>query len=227
MRAIAIAILAVLTTSCATSQGFDRGRLEQQLAADKVEITDEEISRILKLKPQIKFPIRLGVYLKASPYSWSDLEWNLDKIDDSWVMELKKAGIISDVVLVSPLTVAKDDLKNIRMGAARHGADVVLVVDSAYDIDRYNNVSAFLYLTIIGGYFVPGTHADALVLIKGAMWDVRNEYLYLTVGAEGEASKVGPAFLLENSESIRLAQDDAIEGFKKEFIKRMNNLRGK
>jgi len=227
MRIIIITILAVLTASCATSQGFDRGRLEQQLATDKVEITDEEISRILKLKPQIKFPIRLGVYFKASPYSWSELEWNLDTVDDSWVLELKKAGIISDVVLVSPLTVAKNDLKNIRMGAARHGADVVLVVDSAYDIDRYNSVSAFLYLTIIGGYFAPGTHADALVLIKGAMWDVRNEYLYLTASAEGEAKKIGPAFLLENSESIRLAQEGAIANFEKELVKRMNNLKGR
>ena len=219
-----------LIAGCVSSQGFDRGRMEQGLTADKVVVSDEEIKKILALKPQISFPFRLGVFLKGyeSEWSrvWSKLEGARNIEDEAWINELKTAGIVSNVVFVSSLTVGKYDLKNIRLGAARHGVDAVLVVESAYDVDRYNNFSAFLYLTIIGAYLVPGTHSDALVMVKGALWDVRNEYLYLTVSAEGEAKKVGPAFLLENSDSVRIARERAIVNFGAELVKRLKTLKG-
>ncbi len=221
---------AFLVAGCASSQGFDRGRMEQSLTTDKIVVSDDEIKRILGLKPQISFPFRLGVFLKGNDSdwsrNWSKLEGARNIESEGWVNELKAAGIVSNVVFVSPLTVGKYDLKNIRLGAARHGVDAVLVVESTYDVDRYNNFSAFLYLTIIGAYLVPGTHSDALVMVKGALWDVRNEYLYLTVSAEGEAKKMGPAFLLENSDSIRMARENAIVNFGAEFVKRLKTLKG-
>lgn len=67
---------------------------------------------------------------------------------------------------------------------------------------------------------------DALVMVKGAMWDVKNEYLYLTASVEGEAKKIGPAFLLENGESIREARDKAIENFGSELVRRLKALKG-
>lgn len=219
----------LLLSGCATSQGFDRGRLEQDLAAEKATVTDDEIKRVLALKPQIQFPFRLGVFLRGGEYHWrrwAKLEGAKGIESEAWVSELKATGIVSDVVFISSLTVGKYDLKDIRMGAARHGVDTVLIVDSAYDVDRYNNFSAFLYWTIIGAYMVPGTHADALVIVKGALWDVRNEYLYLTASAEGEAKKIGPAFLLEDREAVQAARDIAIQNFGAELVKRLKNLKG-
>ncbi len=228
-KAHALLLIGLLLGGCATSQGFDRGRLEQRLSGEKALVTDTEIDRIMALKPQVSFPFRLGIFLKGYQSewgrTWSTLE-NAETPSADWIKELKEAGVVSDVVFISPLTVGQHDLKNIRMGAARHGVDAVLVVESAYDVDRYNNFSAFLYWTIIGAYLVPGTHADALVLVKGALWDVRNEYLYLTAGAEGEAKKMGPAFVLENSESIRIAREKALVGFGKELVQRLKNLKG-
>lgn len=226
----ALLLLVFVLAGCASSQGFDRGRLDRSLAGEKAAVTDDEIQRILALKPQLTFPFRLGIFLKGYESqwgrTWSRLEGAGHAESEEWVRELKEAGIVSDVIVVSPLTVGAYDLKNIRMGAARHGVDAVLVVESASDVDRYNNVSALLYWTIVGAYLVPGTHADALVIVKGALWDVRNEYLYLTVSSEGEARKIGPAFVLENSESIRIARDEALAEFGKEVVRRLKTMRG-
>ncbi len=139
MKRVVVLFLAVLLSACTTSRGFDRGRLERVLGAGQAPVTDEEIARVLKLSPQIPVPFRLGVYVKAGQWNRGlDLRWLAGGGDAGWEADLKRAGVVSDVVVVSPLTVAEEKLKEIRLGAARHGADAVLVVDSAYDVDRYN-----------------------------------------------------------------------------------------
>jgi hypothetical protein len=115
-------------------------------------------------------------------------------------------------------------LKSIRLAAARHHADAVLIVDYAPDVDRYNNVTAVLYLTLVGGFLIPGTHSDALVMMNGALWDVRNEYLYMTVEVEEEAQRIGPAFLLQDEHTIEKAKQNTLPIFYEEVLRRIRRL---
>ena len=91
-------------------------------------------------------------------------------------------------------------------------------------VDRYNNFAALLYWTIVGLYLVPGTHSDALVMINGSLWDVRNEYLYATEEAEAVARTLGSAMLLEDVSAIDQAKQKAIGEFGKRFVTRLKTL---
>src|SRR5512145_2171842 len=67
-----------------------------------------------------------------------------------------------------------------RSSAARRAADAVLVITGASAVDRYSNWASLLYVTLVGLWVVPGTHADGIFLAAGSVWDVRNEFLYAT-----------------------------------------------
>jgi len=229
-------VVSGLLAGCATKQGFDRGALRQQLQGASIETTDDAIKAVLELKPQLTFPFRLGVYFLERPRyrRYGDgLQWEGKEKNLAWLEELRQEGMLAEVIPITSLTftgaekyAAPDapSLKDIRLAAARHHADAVLIIDYEPAVDRYNNISAWLYLTIVAGFLIPGTHSDALVMVNGALWDVRSEYLYLTVEVEGEAQKIGPAFLLKDEDSIALAKQAALQLFHEEARQRLRNL---
>ena len=241
IRLIAV-FLAVALAGCG-ARGFDRGALRQHMVEEAPpDVTSTDIQRALDLKPQLKFPFRLAVYLQPSvsyvaaaewrPYetqsavqSVSRREWRWEGEDKDRVLsvgeKLKSDGVISDMFIIPQARVSRNNMEGIRLAAAEHGADAVLVINGIADVDRYNNYSAFLYLTIVGLWLVPGTHADSLFVLDGAMWDVRNQYLYLSVEAEGLASKMGPSMVMKSREATDEAKTKAVEAFGEELQKRL------
>lgn len=230
-RAIAFFLMTtIVLAGCAS--GFDRKALKQSLEVQELQITEDDIKRVLELKPQVKFPLKLGIYLGSErspgyPYA-PEWRWN-DKNKNavaSWGERLKADGIVSDAFVVSDATTFGQDLKSIRLAAARHGTDAVLVIKGGSQVDRYLNPLAFLNITIVGGYLFPGSHRDALFMIMAALWDVRNEYLYLTVEAEGVAKTVGPTFVVNERHAVESAKEEALSDFRDEFFRRMKSLKG-
>jgi len=140
---------------------------------------------------------------------------------------VKRSGLAADVFFISGLTVepgaAATELKRIRLAAARHGADAVLVIKAAGQVDDYVSPLSVFYLTIVGLWVVPGTHHDALFVVRGGLWDVRNEYLYLTAEAEGLGQRVGPVWVRSRG-AVDEARGIAMKGFQEELRKRMNTL---
>lgn len=225
---VCIALTMLLITGCA-KRGFDRGELKASMYAGQ-KVTEEEIRHVMDLKPQITFPFKLGVYFPWAYTRWyGNKKWAKDEKDLNWLEPLKQEGIVSEIIPITSLTVQKESedgfLKSIRLAAARHNADAVLIIDYNHSIDRYHNYLSFLYLTIVGGYLIPGTHSDALVMMNGALWDVRNEYLYMTAEVEAEAHKIGAAFVLNDEDSIHQAKRQAFESFKAEILQRIRHLK--
>ncbi|MCG8699974.1 MAG: hypothetical protein MI922_18105 [Bacteroidales bacterium] len=218
-------ILLLSIIGCSVRRGFDRGMLNNRFQ-DRNITTDEDIEKVLNLKPQIKFPFKLGIYMPNS-FQWSKTLKDKHAINQEWIEDLKKENVISDVVFISNVTLEGNKLKNIRLAAARYGADAVLIVDDVTDFDRYNNIGSVLYLTIVGLWIVPGTHVESLVLMRGAMFDVRNEYLYLSLESEGGGEKMGIAMYLENEEAISIARTEAMTNFMVELKSRLKSLKGK
>lgn len=234
MKAVIVGLLVLALGGCVASKGFDRGNLRYSLGQN---VTEQDIKSVLELKPQLPSPFKLGIYFNylgstSRRAFWTDTEINVLL---SHKNQLKEAGIVSDIYVVSDSTVLVRDLtanirtyapslKDLRLAAARYGADALLIVNDASSVDRYNNPAAFFYLTIVGAYLVPGTHSDALVMIKASLWDVQNEYLYATEEAEGIAKRIGPAFVLEDVDSIDQAKKVAIEDFGKKFTDRLIRL---
>lgn len=222
--------------ACAPARGFDRGALQKELKGDIPQVTEQDIKQALALKPNLTLPAKIAVYLKDGSTKVSQMyavlprwRWEGGEKDQiiEWGHQLKSDGVVSDLFFIPQSMVPNNSLHAIRLAAAQHGADAVFVIDGIADVDRYHNASSILYIAIVTGLFVPGTHIDALFMINGTLWDVRNQYLYLTIESESVAEKLGPAFFMKEKKSINEAKSQAIEKFGLEFKKRMASLAGK
>jgi len=233
MKQILVILMILSLTACATSRGFDRGNLrhylsEETVAEEKV-ITDAEIAKALELKPQLPERFKLAIFF-VHPESWSyyDRDWKWMGEDKDKLLEISKElvsqNVVSDVFVLNDSIVSRQDLKSIRLAAARAGADAVLVVNGTSDIDRYNNFLGASYIFIVTPLFVPGTVVDALFMTSATMWDVRNEYLYLSIEAEGMANQVSPAAFIEEDEVIKEAKALAISTLKDKVLTRLSRM---
>jgi rhombotail lipoprotein len=231
MKKVILTVVVFVAAGCQMSpQGFDRGAMRTALGgrANVKETTDSDVARVMDLKPQIKAPFKLGVYFIDAgyyrPYSYGS-KWSGDDRDLTWLEPLKKEGTISEAFPV--VTVATDaqrydheTLKDIRLAAARYGADAVLVVNYATSLDEYYNFSSVLYFTVVGMFFVPGTHIDAMVIVDASLFDVRNEYMYLSSEAEGQGKQIGPQ-TIKAEDSIKKARSEAMRLLREDILMRM------
>ncbi|BFU96274.1 MAG: conserved exported protein of unknown function [Nitrospira sp.] len=235
MRAVVIAWLAMMLTGCAASKGFDRGTLRDSLGQVT---TDKDIQEVLTLKPQLPAPFKLGIYLNSNSVNYKTRFWTDEEKNDllTYGNQLKEAGVVSDIYLISEDTIPdrhnagrlnaanRESLKDLWLAAASYGADALLIITDTSSVDRYNNAAALFYWTIVGAYLVPGTHSDALVMMRSSLWDVRNGYLYATQDAEGMGKRIGPAFVTEDIDSVYAAKKMAIADFGKKLTDRLIQL---
>jgi len=221
-------VLAVLGISgCVVTSGFDRGELHMALDKEGVQITEDTVRKALELRPQLHFPCKVAIYLHdpGSNYEW---RWSAkDKeIILSWMEGLRREGIVADAFFMTGMFTSGSTMKEVRLAAAQHGADAVLVVKGAYQTDSYMNPAAILNVTILGGYILPASHRDALFIMQGGLVDVANGYLYATVESEGQASIMRPTFTIQDKDAVEPAKKKAIESLGPELTRRLRNLRG-
>jgi len=186
-------------------------------------VTENDIEKALDLKPQLPAPFKLAIYLAPSHPRWNWLSEDKDKLLKIG-SELKSKNIISDVFIIGDAILEGTGNKAIRLAAARAGADAVLIIKGVSDIDRYNNVLGSTYFLLLTLYFVPGTVADGLFMVNGSMWDVRNQYLYLSAEAEGSAGETRPWAFIEESRVIKSAKTGALEALVKDLSVRLMSM---
>jgi hypothetical protein len=231
MHRYIVLLLAFTMTACASSRGFDRGNLRNQIADQKV-VTEDDIKKALELKPQLPAPFKLAVFFAQPKSGWSHgSSWNWRGEDKDALIQMKsdliKKNIISDMFVLSDSILEGTDNKAIRLAAARGGADAVLIVNGVSSVDRYNNAWGGTYFLIITPFFVPGTVADGLVMINASMWDIRNQYLYLSAEAEGTARQRKPAFFIDENHLINDARSNAVAALRKEVLMRLDAMGSK
>lgn len=195
-------------------------------------MTEDDIKKTLELKPQLPAPFKLAVFFAPPKPGWRyGSSWNWMGEDKDALIKMKadliKKNIVSDIFVLSDSILEGADNKAIRLAAARAGADAVLIVNGVGSVDRYNNVLGGTYFLIITPFFVPGTVADGLVMVNAAMWDVRNQYLYLSAETEGTARQTRPAFFIEEGHIINDARSNAVVALKKELLMRLDALGSK
>lgn len=188
---ITITIGLLFLTAC-SSKGFNRGDIRTQLGTTKPVYTDGEIHDILAKKANLPKPFRMAVYFeppKESGYSKKTWRWTAkDKeIIFQAFKDLEDGENISKVFLLSS-NLIDDDLgfQSRRIAAARQGADALMIIRGATDIDRFNNSLAYSYALVLPMFFVDGNEANGLFVASAEMWDVRNEYLYMSAEVESQ-----------------------------------------
>ncbi len=229
MRRSSILLLVLSLSAC--SHGFNRENLKKELgnpAAYQTEVkeedgpvTAEQIQAARGLKPQLWFPFSLAVYDSGGCGWTSGFKEDFQKSAEL----LKKRGIVSQMFMMSSLVATQNDLAAVRLAAAKHGADAVLYLRCVEQEDKYLNSFSLLYLTILGYWAAPGTSIDVLLMLQGAMWDVGNEYLYLTVESEAEGSVWGPGATVDAKNARERAKKKALESFSEELVERMTALK--
>ena len=129
------------------------------------------------------------------------------------LQQFKEAVILDDYFIINNGIVRENNLKEVRIAAARHHADAILMIDYYRDSDRYLNPLGITYLTIVAGYILPGTEVEAIGAISATMWDTRSEYLYATSCNDELFHTRGSAFMLNNNDIELTALEKAIPGF--------------
>ena len=130
--------------------------------------------------------------------------------------KLRAQEIISDYTFIDDSIVAIDDhqyhgMSALRRAAARVGADAILIISDASESETYNNLLGATYLFIAPYFLIPGTVADSISISRASLWDVRNQHLYLTASAEGQAKETRPGIFIE---SDRVAKKPRIKSLK-------------
>ncbi len=212
---------------CGCAHGFNRTALHEKLNDGTIQVADATVTTVSEaraLKPQLRYPCRIAVYLK--PSSSQDWRWSpSDKaVMDQWIMALKKEGIAAEVFPLPEMLTGKGETKELRMAAAQCGADALFIIHGAAQTDSYKNFAAVFNITLVGGYVVPGSHKDSLFAIEGILLDVDNGYVYTGVQTEGIGKIMGPTFVIEEKDSIAMAKSKAVTQFGEEVVKRMRLL---
>lgn len=228
MRILSLLIFALILTACTTSQGFDRGQMKRQLSelGAPRESKDQNINEILALKPQLPRPAKIAVYFRPNNHGGWKRGWQWLADDKERLLklgaELKQRSLVSDLfILGDEVVLGEGNLRNIRIAAARLGADAVLIVQGTDSVDKYNNVLGGLYFALVPMIFTPGTVLDALFFSNAALWDVRNEYLYLYGEGEGMASQTRPWWFIEDNLVIAEAKSKAMDALQKNIMERI------
>lgn len=205
--------------------GFNRGELSEQIGVVKPVYDDNKIKEAFAKKANLPKPFKLGVYFKAPVNTKkADIDWRWTEQDktlfEEFGKELKSEGLVSDIIPIMSTITGEGDIKSLRYSAAKYHADALLVISGTGQIDRYINKWGWTYTFLLPAFFVPGSEADTLFMTNAALWDVRNEYLYVTAEAEATVNDTHiAAFGKQDKELFKQAKTEALNSLKAELKK--------
>lgn len=220
-----LSIIVLYSMGCA-SKGFNRGELINQIGTVKPVFDDEKIKQAYKKKPNLSKPFKLGIYFTSpkNTYRFSGPDWRWTEQDKTVFDELSKElitqGLISEAFPILDSLVQTESFDNVRLAAAQHQADAILIINGVGDIDRYINSWGWTYAFLLPAFLIPGSEADILFISSAALWDVKNQYLYLTAEAEASSNNTYiAAFGKQDRELINTVKYQALTNLKLEVLK--------
>lgn len=155
-------------------------------------------------------------------------DWRLTAYDRGkiagWAKRLQRERIVDSLLLMSSLVSTGNSLAEIRQAAQRHGASTVLVLQGEGQQRESWNPLALTYLTILGYYIFPGSHAESVFVLRGALLDVQTGKSLLEIETEGKDSRFAPGAWLDSHNNRRTAQKRAVRRFGKKFDAQINAL---
>ncbi|HMJ10176.1 MAG TPA: hypothetical protein VK524_02165 [Polyangiaceae bacterium] len=192
------------------------------------EINESEVAAAFALRPQLPKPYRVGVFFRPNPETADEPQWRWDPKHKRAILGIAKAlrasGEVGDVFAIDEATAVSDNLRAIRIAAARHGADAVLVVSGADEVRESLNGWAASYAVLLPMLFAPGSELEVRFTAHAELWDVRNEYLYLSARAEEEAHQQRALCWLDSEGATEQAQAASVKLLAGELEQRFAGL---
>lgn len=208
-----VLILLPFLSACAGSRGLHPDLLQQTLQDEEARFAGVLSSESRTNSSIRQGPLRLGLYMVPTGFLRHEFDWT-DADRESllaWANGLQRDGLISGASFIQNSSIKGNTLAQLRESAARYGADILLIVDGAAAVDRYNNYKAsLLYWTILGAFFADGTQSDALCLVRGSLLAVREDTKLFGEEAQGMSKIVGPAARVEDREGVTAARRQAL-----------------
>ncbi len=217
-----LAMLTVLTVTalslgCATrgwQPSFDRSSYKLIIASETHQAAQsgpggsrlsdsavqEEVDRLLALKPKSPVPARVLLYQVPSA-GRTNISSPLKVLElrQATGRQMRKAleatGVFGAVDFLPEILLPSDvpaDLKTVRIAAARAQADAILIYSTEAGFESRPNDWALLYLTILGTAVAPGTDATSMAVSKAVLLDVPTGYIYFVTEDYGTESKRAP-----------------------------------
>lgn len=221
----AVFFTSAFLSACA-SQGFNRGRLSDQLAKGLPQYSSEEIQKTFQKRANLPKDAKIGVVFKTPSVGVPLIEKEeKDLLIEGLAVELaheNSKSKFSFVPLLNSTVQDESSFDSIRMSAAQHGVDAVLVVQTVSAQDHYTNKWGWTYIFLATALFVKASVVDTLSIAQATLWDTRNGFLYIT--AEGEAKKSEqyvPAWGREDRLRIKEARSEALVELKAELKKQI------
>jgi hypothetical protein len=186
------------------------------------EAANKAVADILKIQPAVKFSKEKPVTLAVAQVGPEGVETIRQEDKDAWRKALEETGLVKVIFISSVILSANPEFHEIRLAAARLHADAMLLYAVVDSNEHKCNLSALLYLSIVGTFFVPSDEAAVLTFAKGACFDVENEFLEFTVEGEDERKTVSPYYFLDKEQLIIDSKKSAVDVLRKETVHAIN-----
>lgn len=190
-------LIMTIAVGCSTSK-FERPDFEKKIGQVKPRFEERDIQKNFEKKVNLPKPFSIAVYFKEPNVRQEDRAWRWNlKEKEAFVKKLRETvdkEYVSNVFLMGEPIEDGRDLYDVRVAASKYGADSVLVVQAATEVQREMSRWAGSYILVAPLLFVNGNRAQAYFGMSASLWDVRSEMLYLTLNSEGEEKDTYPAF---------------------------------
>ena len=227
----------VLSGTVACSSSIDRAVLEEDIALPPAQGTSQgsatrlrseriarKIANVRRSRQSTRVPMTVAVHL----YGPDNNDWRWTAADrgkiTSWGRELRDEGVVDGMFVMSELVSTGSSLDEIRLAAAKHGGDAVLVLKASAELDSGLNPLSVFYLTLVGYFIVPGSGADALMMANGVVLDVDSGQAFMSIAAEGEGSTFAPGGFLNENKAMDRAKSKTLGRLRSQFLEGMREV---
>lgn len=222
-----ILLILFITCSCARvtenkmKQDITK-RLFDLFESTTAEISDGQIANIANRKAVLPENFNLAVHFKKP----ANEDWNWSQEDRREILSSirnqdKKIGKTFELINTS----GKDEeLKSLRMMAAQQGADALLVVQGASEVNSEPNGMALTYIALVPMLFVNGNTVKSAFVTQAVLWDVRTSNVHLGAKSEGDYSMKRPLAFRQKDRAIEKAKEEALKDLRQELSKQLRTL---
>lgn len=227
-RSIFFLLLVLFLASCSQVQHTKMKeditkRLMDLFETTTGEISDGQIASVADRKALLPKDFNLAVHFKKpEKEDWSWNQKDRREILSTIKANEKKIGKVFELINTGR---EDEELKSLRMMAAQQGADALLVIQGATEVNSPPNGMALTYVALVPMLFVNGNTVKSAFVSQAVLWDVRTSNVHLGAKSEGEYSMKRPLAFRQKDRAVEKAKDEALKDLNQQLAQEFGELK--